>query len=310
MGIKFYCPSCDKRLNVKSFLAGKTGFCPHCQAKVHIPTVSEAKRPASHDPAVSTILRQSDPQPAEATAAAKAVSVGVKEIASSSNGQSKPRVAAPTASSAVLPTAGRTAQPQNRVTPATGVSGEHASPAKPATTAVAVNAAADPSTMPPSQAAVPVAGATLSAAPASTSAAAVPSTPALAAPDPIAEAPHAVWYVRPPGGGQYGPAVGDVMRKWMVEGRVSADSLVWREGWPDWRKAGKVFPSLAPAAAPSAPPAAAPVAPLAGATGHISRSTRTPRKQNSTALAITAIVVLVLLSIALLIGLMKVLGVF
>jgi hypothetical protein len=128
--------------------------------------------------------------------------------------------------------------------------------------------------------------------------------------DPIAEAPQAVWYVRPPAGGQYGPAVGDVMRKWMAEGRVSGESLVWREGWPEWRKAAKVFPSLTPASSASVPPAAAPAAPLTGATGQITRSTRAPRKKNSTALAITAIIVLVLMSVGLLIGLLKVLGAF
>jgi hypothetical protein len=62
--------------------------------------------------------------------------------------------------------------------------------------------------------------------------------------DPIEEAPEAVWYVRPPSGGQYGPAKGDVMRNWIAEGRVSADSLVWREGWADWLAAGPIFPSL------------------------------------------------------------------
>ncbi|MHC4400097.1 MAG: DUF4339 domain-containing protein [Planctomycetota bacterium] len=62
--------------------------------------------------------------------------------------------------------------------------------------------------------------------------------------DPLAEAPGAVWYVRPPGGGQFGPAAGDVMKTWIAEDRVSPDSLVWREGWPDWQKASDVFPQL------------------------------------------------------------------
>jgi hypothetical protein len=62
---------------------------------------------------------------------------------------------------------------------------------------------------------------------------------------PIDEVPEAVWYVRPPSGGQYGPARGDVMRKWIGEGRISADSMVWREGWDDWRSGGDVFPYLA-----------------------------------------------------------------
>lgn len=74
--------------------------------------------------------------------------------------------------------------------------------------------------------------------------------------DPISEAPAAVWYVRPPNGMQYGPARGDVMRQWLTEGRVSGDSLVWREGWPDWRPAGQLFPELQPPSEviiPSAP---------------------------------------------------------
>jgi hypothetical protein len=72
-----------------------------------------------------------------------------------------------------------------------------------------------------------------------------PAPPATAETDPIAEAPQAVWYVRPPSGGQYGPARGDVMQRWITEGRVSSDTLVWREGWPEWRSAGPLFPSLA-----------------------------------------------------------------
>jgi hypothetical protein len=53
-----------------------------------------------------------------------------------------------------------------------------------------------------------------------------------------------IWYIRPPSGGQFGPAPGELMRTWMNEGRVSADSLVWREGWRDWQEAGTVFPKL------------------------------------------------------------------
>ena len=45
-------------------------------------------------------------------------------------------------------------------------------------------------------------------------------------------------------GGQYGPAKTDVMRSWLAEGRISGDTYVWREGWPDWREAERVFPQL------------------------------------------------------------------
>jgi hypothetical protein len=78
--------------------------------------------------------------------------------------------------------------------------------------------------------------------------------------DPIAEAPMAIWYVRPPSGGQFGPARGDVMRKWIAEGRVSSDSLVWREGWTDWQNAGKLFPHLEAASNPATPAVNAPAA--------------------------------------------------
>ncbi len=53
------------------------------------------------------------------------------------------------------------------------------------------------------------------------------------------------WYVRLPSGGQFGPATSDVIRSWIAEGRVSADSLIWREGWRDWRVASSEFPELA-----------------------------------------------------------------
>jgi hypothetical protein len=85
----------------------------------------------------------------------------------------------------------------------------------------------------------------------------------------IDEAPQAIWYVRPPTGGQYGPARGDVMRQWLLEGRVPEDALVWREGWPDWETAGSVFPGLtalfaAPQVGPDAPAAYPPPPPSPG----------------------------------------------
>jgi hypothetical protein len=77
---------------------------------------------------------------------------------------------------------------------------------------------------------------------------AAPQKPAAA--DAIAEAPGAVWYVRPSTGGQFGPASADVMRSWLDDGRVSATSLVWRAGWADWQSAASVFPQLASAPEP------------------------------------------------------------
>lgn len=45
----------------------------------------------------------------------------------------------------------------------------------------------------------------------------------------------AAWYIRPASGGQFGPANDEVFAQWVAEGRVSADSWVWRNGWADWQ---------------------------------------------------------------------------
>jgi hypothetical protein len=44
-----------------------------------------------------------------------------------------------------------------------------------------------------------------------------------------------VWYVRPAAGGQFGPVGDGIFQQWVNEGRVAADSWVWRTGWADWR---------------------------------------------------------------------------
>ena len=94
-------------------------------------------------------------------------------------------------------------------------------------------------------------------------------------PQAIREAPGATWYVRPPAGGQYGPAPADIFCEWLIEHRVTRDSLVWRDGWPQWLIAGDVFTdyfgptipqSIAPAAPIAAPLAAPDVAPFAAQT--------------------------------------------
>ena len=60
-----------------------------------------------------------------------------------------------------------------------------------------------------------------------------------AAADPLAA--EATWYVRPATGGQFGPATSEIMRIWLAEGRIAADTLVWRDGWRDWQEAQSVF---------------------------------------------------------------------
>lgn len=72
-------------------------------------------------------------------------------------------------------------------------------------------------------------------------------------PEPVA------WYIRPAVGGQFGPASDEVFRQWIAEGRVAADSWVWRTGWADWKggaEALKLYGSHAPASAAAAMAAA------------------------------------------------------
>ncbi len=76
----------------------------------------------------------------------------------------------------------------------------------------------------------------------------------------------ATWYVRPPGGGQYGPADGPTLGQWISEGRVADTAMLWRDGWPDWRSAKQVLPifnnnsSTAPS---TSPPQSTPSRPIA-----------------------------------------------
>lgn len=65
-------------------------------------------------------------------------------------------------------------------------------------------------------------------------------------PDVFTESPSAVWYIRRQSGEQSGPTRADVIRRWFTEGRIPADALVWREDWPQWRRADSVFPYESP----------------------------------------------------------------
>ena len=72
---------------------------------------------------------------------------------------------------------------------------------------------------------------------------------------PPAESEAPAWYIRPAAGGMFGPADDTVIHQWVAEGRVGADSHVWRTGWPEWRLARDVpehFPQLAGPVAPAA----------------------------------------------------------
>ena len=174
MGIRFVCESCSHKLHVKTFLAGKLGICPHCDARVRIPETLES----SSQTQVAAALTAANDRP--------------REVAGPTTGEVKsvPVVADARDVSVVEPSSLN-------------------------------QQVAEPPTLPVTQ-----------------------GPPSVEEIDPINEAPAANWYVRPPSGGQFGPASGEVLRSWISEGRVTADSLVWREGWEDWVAAESRFSSL------------------------------------------------------------------
>jgi len=233
MGIRFFCPN-GHRLNVKSFLAGKRGVCPDCGIGVDIPmqsdeqaaskkkkrSVKAAELANGNGHATTAVLDHQEPDRAVPAPHDFALPAS---LGAPSSAATAPVIATP---NYALETALETVHPAPATVTTTPAPLKSKSVVKQDVAAAMAPVAPQPSLPTP----------------------APPVEPA--ASDPISEAPLAVWYVRPPAGGQYGPARGDVMRKWLGEGRVTADSLVWREGWSDWRQASKVFPSLGPSKSP------------------------------------------------------------
>jgi len=136
---------------------------------------------------------------------------------------------------------GKTAAPPGKTTAPPRFS----SPPAPTTSTQAASASASVPGVPAPPTGAPAVVARYGAAPLAFDAApAGPTGTPTGLADPLAEAGDVVWYVRPSSGGQFGPAKTDVMRTWLNEGRVSTDTLVWHEGWPQWQEAGSVFPQL------------------------------------------------------------------
>ena len=346
MGIKFYCPNGHK-LNVKSFLAGKRGVCPHCDVGVDIPL--ESQIPSSKKAAVNgEPARGGEPaRQVEPTSGAEAADADFDHVVFAAiGGEPSGNAAGPAVNTASAP---ESTAPTVQGAPAAAVPvgtvpqlgqpqlGDHSAATAPVPSGLPVST--------PAQGAVPVGQAAAPAMPAfgetpsfggnpATPQHAMPASPegSMGAPlgemaspeggmgaplgevDPITDSPQAIWYVRPPSGGQFGPARGDTMRKWITEGRVTADSLVWCEGWENWREAGPMFPQLPspPSSDVAAGAFAAGGIPQVGGPGESSfvvqdsttpaRSLR-PHRRNSRGLAIAAVAVLVLVSLGLLVTL-------
>ena len=271
MGIRFLCPNGHK-LNVKAFQAGRRGICPFCGAKFQIPTESTL-------------------QPGQKT-----------------QGTDSPVAAATTSAASEIPTNSFEQNLEEHLQQV--ASGQVASDDSPAPVPwsdqpTQVNEPEQPSSG--DEALVPVESQGVGDEPASPSGASasdgvsedVPpvadggSAESPPRPDPLAEASDAVWYVRPPSGGQFGPAQADMMRDWLREGRVSSETLVWREGWADWQEAGAIFPQLQSTA--TALPEAPPVATSNGDAGYRPGPRRRKNGPNIGLLAVLVAAVLLLL---------------
>lgn len=57
-------------------------------------------------------------------------------------------------------------------------------------------------------------------------------------------ASDAKWFVRPPSGGQFGPAPAGLLISWVAESRVTPDSLLCQQGSNQWQMANELLPEL------------------------------------------------------------------
>ncbi len=227
MGIRFLCPNGHK-LNVKTFQAGRRGICPFCGARFQIPLESTLGQPSPAENVSRGAGERTVAPKSEGTEFERELELQVQQ----------PQDAVPdgAASEIAAVGSGRAGEPvESASPPAKPESGIHPVVTGPASTKGSVDRRAGQQQP-------------------------APATPLQTAPevaDPLTEMPNAVWYVRPPSGGQFGPAQSAMMRNWLSEGRVSSETLVWREGWADWQEAGAVFPELQPASVlPESPPLA------------------------------------------------------
>lgn len=258
MGIRFTCPNGHK-LNVKSHLAGKRGFCPECGAKVLIPL--ESTRPSAKQakgtpsgvapPPEETPTRETQPSAdlleSEGPDATWYVQLPSEEqLGPATTDEMRTWISERRfdGEAFVWCDGWPDWREAKEVFPALAAPAATDKPtvmSEPAETQVQEEAAPSP---PQTVEAEPVATEPAATKSAEEAPVAKPPSVGSLASDPLKENPDGVWYVQPPGERQFGPAKNDLMRQWIDEGRVSNDSLVWCEGWPEWREAKEVFGGL------------------------------------------------------------------
>jgi hypothetical protein len=231
MGIRVFCPN-GHRLHLKSFLAGKRGVCPHCQAKFDIPWTS--------DPAAEiSARRQHEHRAAEAPGAQSSPEPGDVELVMVQPG---PTPRAPPGWSRTEVEAETQSDPDSvQATPVPAAGPGSAAPrgeeaVMPPQVALGVEVATEP--RPPGDF-----GSAAAVGPGPRSMAATPPPEVVTlGVDPLDLDPQAVWYIHVPTVGQFGPADAALVRKWLSEGRFGPGALIWRDGWNAWKLAGDVLP--------------------------------------------------------------------
>ncbi len=221
MGIRFACHQCGKRLNIKSELAGRRGVCPACSARFRIP-LSDAEKslPVEQKPdsiAASSSTASTPTPPSSRRLSAR--ETGSPKTKSRPVGEGLPQGAPSSVASAPANDAFFSSEEDVGEERAGGQgAGEQREGEVPASEEGFEGKPfnVDPAVERP------------------------PSAELLSEHE-----PEAIWYVRPPSGNQYGPASTELLRQWIGEGRVAATSLLWRDGWPQWRTAVEVLPELA-----------------------------------------------------------------
>ncbi len=208
MGVRFACHHCGIHLNIKSELAGRRSKCPKCGGRFRIPYEDAAQSIALPESSATAVQsgRSSAPQ-----------RQAVVRVADDSPAQMV-RPQRPVAPQHPLADDNPSAQAASDQADGDNAvsSGENVATAADKESAVvgieSSRGDLEPSVLPVKQFAV------------------------------IDENPAALWYVRPQEGGQFGPAAGDLLRQWILEGRVAATTLLWREDWPQWIRADVVLP--------------------------------------------------------------------
>jgi GYF domain 2 len=235
MGIRFRCHLCESPLNVKSELASKRGVCPKCHGKFRIPASSQDY---SIELSTSAFVGSSHGEPpsvsVQTTLNQPHVAIKHSSLDKSTESVSRVKSAEKSDRSHGVTAGG----PHGRLSK--GESGQVKNEA-----AIQVEAKASSETTTNSGRIVDIDGQTSVKRSGVSQAGSSAILEADIGPfleksqELVVEEPF--YFVRPPSGGEYGPASKSVLEDWIAQKRVTPDSLICRLGESDWLKAKDVF---------------------------------------------------------------------